>query len=170
MHWSHPTAIENANEGGTFFVNACFADGRGSETHKAVTCKNCKELLVRPRSSTQIAARLVQTVIELQEEGADRKDYANFFYVEVSCNACPNDIDVSTWSSSVQLHLLVDQARLFLEHCAFEHMGGAEPMVKRCYSVASAYELNLAMGKPAMTMHEEAWRERVEAGEIDAKV
>lgn len=166
MHWSHPTAIEDANEGGTFFVNACFAEGRASETHKAVTCKACKELLARPRTSTQMSARLVQKVIDLQEDGADRKDYLDFFYVEVSCNACPADIDVSAWSSSVQLHLLVDMARHFLEHCAFEHMGGAEPVIKRVNAFASAYELNLAMGKPAMTMHEEAWRERVEAGEL----
>jgi hypothetical protein len=161
MHWSHPTAIEDVHEGGTFYVNACFAGGRGTETHKAVTCKDCKELLERPRSSTQLAARLVQRVIELQEEGDGKSDYFEQFYVTVTCNACPNDVDVSDWACEVRHHLLVEKARHFLEHCAYEHMGGAEPMIARQSSFASAYELNLAMGKPAMTMHEENWRERM---------
>ena len=82
------------------------------------------------------------------------------FYVTLTCNACPNDLDVSDWSSRVDLHNLVNDGRHFLEHCAYEHMGGAEPMIRREYSFASAYQLNLAQGKTAMTMHEEAWRER----------
>ena len=50
----------------------------------------------------------------------------------------------------------------FLQHVAHEHTGGSHVNLVRVQDWASAYENNYAVGKPAMTIHEEKWREREE--------
>jgi hypothetical protein len=155
MHWYIPTNTVDANEGGTFFVNACSSDGqRHTEDPKKITCKVCKAIYRRPRTPIQAAAKVLQQVITEQEEG--RK---SDFFVTVQCNACPNDVDTFGWYESVEQHHEITKMINLLEHCAFEHVGGAEVLFIRHYTPMSVYELNLAMGKPAMTTHEERWRE-----------
>ena len=158
MHWYIPTETETVGVGGTFFVNACLAEGsRGTEVPKKITCKACKALYAHPRTPGQTAAKLVQTIIAEQENG--RQEYS----VEVKCNSCDFDLDVFGWYESVELHDLVHRMIHFLGHVAYDHTYGADVLLTRQYTLMSVYELNLGLGKPALTMAEDKWRERVEA-------
>lgn len=155
MHWYIPTDTVDVNEGGTFYKNACSSDGqRHTEDPKKITCKMCKALYRRPLTPVQAAAKMIQRIVAEQEEG--RK---SDFQIEVKCNCCESDVDVFGWYESVEVHVDVTRMIHLLEHCAYEHVGGSEVLFIRHYTALSAYELNLALGKPAMTIHEERWRE-----------
>lgn len=157
MHWYIPTENETVNVGGTFFVNACLGEGnRHTEDPKKITCRACKALFEYPRTPGQTAAKLVQHIIDEQEEG--RK---SDFFVEVSCNGCDYDLDVFGWYESEELHVLVAKMIHFLSHVAYDHAYGTEVRVTRETTPMSVYQLNLGMGKPAQTTHEEKWRERM---------
>lgn len=151
-HWSIPTTLEQAEVGGTFYVNACgslaTAPRAKTEDPKKVTCKLCKEAYKMPRSRQSIAAK-----VWLQIEAAKQSD----FLVKVCCNACDHELhayDLGTNHTFQDLRTIV----AFLEHCAYVHMGGSEYVVYVEQSPVSVYELNRAMGKLPMTQHEEDWR------------
>jgi hypothetical protein len=154
MHWYIPTQVEDVNDGGTFWTNACLAEGsRHTEDPKKVTCRRCKALYEHPTNVSMAAAKLLQAVQAIQEDG----DYL----VEVRCNACCLDLDVSV-ALIDQSHDMVRHISRFLEHVAFEHMGGADVMLVRVQNFMSAYENNYSVGKIAMTDYEQEWRERME--------
>ena len=154
MHWYIPTPQEDANEGGTFYTNACHGDGsRHSETPKQVTCRACKALYAHPRTPELAAAKLYGLIIAEQEEG--RK---SDFSIEVKCNGCDSDLDVFGWYESVSVHNEIARTIHFLEHVAHDHAWGSEVLLVRHYTPVSVYELNYSMGKPAQTLHEEHWR------------
>jgi len=155
MHWYIPTETEAVGVGGTFFANACLAEGsRGTENPKKITCKRCKLIFAHPTTAAQAAAKLVQHVIAEQESG--RQDYS----IEVKCNSCDQDLDVFGWYESVEQHDLVRRAMHFLGHVAYDHAWGADVLLTRMYTFTTAYELNFAMGKATATMNEDNWRER----------
>lgn len=152
-HWYIPTPETDAREGGAWWRTACLAaasDISKTETPKKVTCKQCRELYLFPPTPQIMAAKLWSIITRIQED--------NDYIVEVKCNACVSDIDVSEMLyGDVQDNL--NRIMHLLEHCAFEHMGGAEVMLSRTEAIVSAYELNYAERKDAMTAREEAWRE-----------
>lgn len=163
-HWSIPTQYEAANGGGTFFVVACGSmSGARNESMKDVTCKKCKALYALPTRPDVAVAKLMHDVVKVQDAESE-----TFQFVEVGCNACDTDLDVSTWrgASFGAIYVEVQKATQFLAHCAYDHIGGAEVNFKIVASIFSAYQLNLAVGKPAMTGMEESWRERMEV--VDA--
>jgi hypothetical protein len=153
MHWHIPTQHEDATHGGPLFVNACLATGNSrTETGKKATCKQCKALFAHPPTASIAAAKLRWDIIAIQEE--------NKFSAQVQCDCCPNDVDVSDFINDPAAHDQIVRLMHLLEHCAYEHIGGAEVHLIRVQNYASAYENNYAVGKPALSMHEEAWRER----------
>jgi len=155
MHWYVPTQSEDANQGGTFYRNACGADGsRHTESPKKVTCRACKALFAHPNTPALSAAKLYVTVVAEQEEG--RK---SDFSIEVKCNGCDSDLDVFGWYESVEVHTLIARTIHFLEHVAHDHAWGSEVLFRRDYTPFSVYELNYGMGKHPQTLHEEHWRE-----------
>jgi ribosomal protein S27E len=155
MHWYIPTEVEDANEGGTFFQNACLREGRHSEDPSKITCKGCAAIYAYPGTPAQMAAKLVQLIVAEQEEG--RK---SDFSIEVKCNSCESDVDVFGWYESVTQHVEVAKMIHFLGHVAYDHAWGSEVMVIRHYTPIPVYALNFAMGKPAQTDYEASWRER----------
>jgi len=152
MHWSIPSQVEDVNEGGTFYFNACFSDGKHTETLKKVTCKTCKHRIALPTTTAEAAALIYTRISTMLEDGD--------CWATLTCNACPDDVDVSNLLYE-ETHIMMHSLVHFLEHCAFEHIGGAEPIIGRHYAPLSAYQVNLALNKPAMTDHETRWRERV---------
>lgn len=155
-HWYIPTLIEDTREGGAFWTNACLADvspTNRTETPKNITCKKCKAIFAHPHTPQIMAAKLWSQITSEQDK--------NEFVIEVRCNACPNDVDVSDFRYGETLHSMEKILHL-LEHCAFEHMGGAEVSFVRVETFASAYELNYSQRKAAMTEHEASWRDRME--------
>jgi hypothetical protein len=158
MHWHIPTELVDATEGGTFWQNACLADGaRHTEDPKKITCRACKAIYAQPRNPRQASAKLLSRVFDEQEEG--RK---SDFQIEVICNSCESDLDVFGWLDGVDYRSMIEAGHHFLEHVAFEHGYGADVLIKRTYTEVSAYELNYAMQKQPATMHEEAWRAQME--------
>ena len=156
MHWHVPTTLEDANEGGTFYTNACSASGQDhTESGKRVTCKKCKALYQYPNTPELTAAKFYQRIIAEQEEGR-----TDDFTVEVKCNGCDSDLDVFGWLDEAHAHDLIARTVHFLNHVAHEHAWGSEALIVRYYTPYTAYELNYGMGKPAQTQHEEKWRER----------
>lgn len=156
MHWHIPTQLETPHFGGTFYVNACLAHSDNhTEAPKKITCKKCKAIYAQPHTRELMAARLYSTIIDEQDEG--RKSN---FSTEVKCNSCDFDLDVFGWNESVTVHNEIARVLHFLEHIAYEHAWGTEVLIRRDYTPFSVYQVNYAMGKPAQTQHEEAWRER----------
>ena len=152
MHWSIPTQHEDATVGGPLFVNACLADGNSrTETGKKATCKNCKALFQHPPTVQIAAAKLRWDIIAIQEEGK--------YYPRLSCDSCVSDVDVSDFINDPNAHDQIARLSHFLEHVAYEHMGGAHVHLVRVQTWATAYDNNYAVGRPATTMHEERWRE-----------
>lgn len=157
-HWHIPTQHVDANEGGTFWENACNVESSNTtETQKKVTCRDCKAILAHPRTAAQAAARLYQRVTLIQ----DSTESQTFSHVEVACNACGRQEDCSEWRYD-HPHDVLRRIMTFMEHVGFDHMGGSEVEVKVVTDELSAYELNFALQKQPMTMHEEAWRARHE--------
>jgi ribosomal protein S27E len=156
MHWYIPTQLEDANEGGTFYVNACLSEGvNHTETAKKVTCKKCKALYAQPNRPDLMAARLYSQIIAEQWLGREQD-----FSIEVKCNGCETDLDVFGWYESVTVHDQIARCLHFLNHVAYDHAWGTEVLMRRDYTPFSVYEVNYGMGKIAQTQHEEAWRER----------
>lgn len=151
MHWSIPSQAQDVNEGGTFFFNACLSPGSHTEVSKKVTCKKCKPLVVTPRTIAQAAAIYLEKINAIQEKSD--------FWASLTCNACPQELDVSAFPA-MPTHETVALVVGILEHCAYEHMGGTELILGAHTAPLGVYSVNLAAGKPAMTLHEERWRER----------
>lgn len=156
MHWYIPTPEEDTRQGGAWWTTACLASaspGNKTETPKKVTCKRCKAIYKHPHTPQIMAAKLWSQITRVQED--------NEYTVEVRCNACPDDVDVSEMLyADVQDSLR--RLMHLLEHCAFEHMGGAEVSFIRIETFASAYEVNYSQRKDAMTEYEQGWRDRQE--------
>jgi len=157
MHWYIPTQLEDANVGGTFYVNACLADSvNHTETFdKKVTCKKCRAIYAQPSTPDLMAARVYSQIIAEQWLGREQD-----FSIEVKCNGCENDLDVFGWYESVSVHNEIARTIHFLNHVAYDHSWGTEVLFRRDYTPFSVYQLNYGMGKIAQTQHEEAWRER----------
>jgi hypothetical protein len=157
MHWFIPTMTEDARQGGAWWTTACLADaapGRTTENPKKITCKRCKAIYANPHTPAIMAARLWQHVTSLQEQN-------EWVMIKVECERCESDVDVSEMLYGDTLASL-EKFNHLLEHCAFEHMGGADLQVSRVETWATSYEVNYGMRKDAMTEHEQKWRDRME--------
>jgi hypothetical protein len=153
MHWHVPTQDEDRDQTGTFWVNACLQAGNATETLKKVTCKPCKALVEYPNTKQLLAARMLNEYLT----AAEKVDYFEFGMVSFECNACTQDLDLSD-AVYEHSHLMIKRIIGFLDHCAYAHMGGAEVTKVVKTAMVPAYALNYAVGKQAMTTHEERWR------------
>jgi len=151
-HWLVVTPLVTPEHGTAFFVNACLADGgTRTEVPKKITCKKCRELFEHPKSANMAASKLLSQVIAIQEE--DR-----YHHVEVRCDSCSLDLDVSN-SMYDPLDESITRYAEFLRHVAYDHMGGGSVLLSRVEEYASAYDNNYSVGKPASTQHEVSYRE-----------
>ena len=152
-HLYIPTVLEDSNEGGTFWTIACMAGSESkTETIKSVTCKDCKKIIEHPSTASQAAALLWLRVTQMQDADSEH----NTFFA-IRCNACPEELPADSWQYD-QPHEVLARIVSVLEHCAFEHMGGAEATLCTYQTFLAAYEVNYATGKDPMNEYEARWR------------
>lgn len=157
MHWQVATAVRdnNALDNRAFVVNACQKEGASTQEVKKVTCKVCKPLTKSPRTPEQVAALLYNRVV------TEKSD----FWVTLDCNGCDCDaVDTQEFTYEPQW-VSIGRILKLLGHVAHDHALGTELVYSRHEAPWSVYQLNLALGVPSRTQHEENWRVRTREAE-----
>lgn len=157
-HWDlASTSLTVPDLQDTFHFNACLHEGAGTAELKKVTCKQCRTLTEFPRTPLQ-AANLLRA--KMQERTQEATKSLTFCWVTASCNSCTeHEVGLNDLTYTPE-YLAIAKIIGFLQHCAFDHMMGAEPIVRVDYDALPVYSVNMAMGKQAATQAEIAWRER----------
>jgi hypothetical protein len=153
MHWQIASAVRdrNAVDNSAFTFNACQQSGNSTQVLKKVTCKVCKPLIAQPRTPEQVAALLYYRAVSETD---------NEHWVTFECNGCEcQGVDSQEFTYEPQW-VSIGRLITLLGHAAHDHSMGTEVVLSRHETPLSVYELNLALGVPSRTDHEERWRQR----------